>query len=76
VFLPAYIDPWSNRLVDLASPAPGQRALDVACGTGAWAVCAARRIGPTGQVIGIDSSADMLAVARRKQPGPLSAPVE
>ena len=39
--------------------------LDVACGTGVIARAAARAVGPTGSVSGVDVAPDMLEVARR-----------
>ena len=46
-----------------ASLRPGDRVLDVGTGTGAVAMQAAARVGPTGRVLGIDISAEMLALA-------------
>jgi len=48
----------------MAALQPGERALDVACGTGIVARTAARRLGSGGSVVGLDLSAPMLAVAR------------
>jgi enediyne biosynthesis protein CalE5 len=56
----------SNRMMDLAHVAPGQRVLDVATGIGEPAMTAARRIGPTGTVTAIDQAPQMLAVARER----------
>ncbi len=67
IFVPAMLNTWALRLVDLADPQPGERALDIACGTGVWALHAADRVGPHGRVSGLDINPDMLAVARRKQ---------
>ena len=44
----------------------GSRALDVACGTGDMTALLARLVGPKGHVTGLDFSAGMLAVARRR----------
>ncbi|HSL34707.1 MAG TPA: methyltransferase domain-containing protein [Candidatus Limnocylindrales bacterium] len=55
-----------NEMVDLASLQPGDAVLDVGCGTGTLAIAAARRVGPTGEVHGIDPSAEMIGRARRK----------
>src|SRR5947209_3675476 len=44
---------------------PGATVLDLGCGAGMDAVIAARRVGPTGKVIGIDFSEAMLERARR-----------
>ena len=59
---------WRARAADLAALRPGDRALDVATGTGDLAVELARRVGPGGEVIGSDFSEEMLALARRKAP--------
>ena len=56
----------ASRLVELIGLQPGQRVLDVATGTGAAAIAAARSIGPDGQVVGVDIATDMLGQARRK----------
>jgi SAM-dependent methyltransferase len=67
-FVPAIFAQWSPRLLDAAGVEPGQRVLDVACGTGVLARTAADRIGPTGEVVGVDLSEGMLTVARRLRP--------
>jgi demethylmenaquinone methyltransferase / 2-methoxy-6-polyprenyl-1,4-benzoquinol methylase len=59
---------WRARAADLAAVGPGDRALDVATGTGDLAVELARRVGPGGEVVGSDFSEEMLEVARRKAP--------
>ena len=59
---------WRERAADLARVGPGQRALDVATGTGDLAVELERRIGPGG-VVGVDFAEAMLEIARRKAPG-------
>jgi demethylmenaquinone methyltransferase / 2-methoxy-6-polyprenyl-1,4-benzoquinol methylase len=57
---------WRERAADLAAVGPGGRALDVASGTGDLAIELARRVGPTGTVVGSDFSEAMLARAREK----------
>jgi len=57
---------WRERAADLAGVGPGDRALDVAAGTGDLAIELARRVGPTGSVVGSDFSEAMLDRARRK----------
>jgi demethylmenaquinone methyltransferase / 2-methoxy-6-polyprenyl-1,4-benzoquinol methylase len=57
---------WRERAADLAAVGPGGRALDVACGTGDLAIELARRVGPTGTVVGSDFSEAMLERARQK----------
>lgn len=61
--------PWAEALLERASPAPGDRVLDLACGTGIAARLARERVGAGGRVVGVDLSAGMLAVARRIEPG-------
>jgi demethylmenaquinone methyltransferase/2-methoxy-6-polyprenyl-1,4-benzoquinol methylase len=55
---------WRRRLVDAISASPGDRVLDVATGTGMVANELVRRYGCA--VVGLDQSADMLAVARTR----------
>ncbi|MEA2280595.1 MAG: demethylmenaquinone methyltransferase / 2-methoxy-6-polyprenyl,4-benzoquinol methylase [Solirubrobacteraceae bacterium] len=57
---------WRERAADLAALAPGDRALDVATGTGDLALELGRRVGPAGEVVGSDFSEGMLEHARRK----------
>jgi demethylmenaquinone methyltransferase/2-methoxy-6-polyprenyl-1,4-benzoquinol methylase len=57
---------WRERAADLARLAPGDRALDVAAGTGDLALELKRRVGPTGEVVGSDFSDGMLHIAREK----------
>ena len=59
---------WRERAADLAAVGPGDRALDVATGTGDLAIALARRAGPAGEVVGCDFSEAMLARARSKAP--------
>ena len=54
---------WKRRLLRLADPKPGERALDVCCGTGDISFGLARR---GAEVVGVDFSDAMLAVARRR----------
>jgi SAM-dependent methyltransferase len=62
--VPAVFGEWASILVELAHPRPGERVVDVACGTGIVARIAATRVGPTGAVLGIDLNPGMLSVAR------------
>jgi ubiquinone/menaquinone biosynthesis C-methylase UbiE len=54
-----------RRVTELLAPQPGERILDVGCGTGHLARELAARVLPGGEVRGADISAQMLAVARR-----------
>jgi demethylmenaquinone methyltransferase / 2-methoxy-6-polyprenyl-1,4-benzoquinol methylase len=59
---------WRERAIDLAGVGPGDRALDVATGTGDLAIALKRRVGPQGEVVGLDFSERMLELAREKAP--------
>lgn len=65
-FVPALFQHWGNIVADAAGIGPGQRVLDVACGTGVLACAAAERVGSAGTVVGLDPNEDMLTVAGRK----------
>ncbi len=45
---------------------PGQRILDIGCGTGSLTLRIAERLANTGEVWGIDAAGRMIAIARRK----------
>ena len=47
---------------------PGETVLDLGSGTGKICFIAAQVVGPTGRVIGVDMTDDMLAIARRNAP--------
>jgi SAM-dependent methyltransferase len=57
---------YREDVIDLAGVAPGDRVLDIGCGTGTQAIATARRSQPGGSVVGVDISEKMLAAARRK----------
>lgn len=57
---------WQNVLMRLAAPQSGEKALDVATGTADLALHLARRVGPAGEVTGVDLSPGMLAIGQRK----------
>jgi demethylmenaquinone methyltransferase / 2-methoxy-6-polyprenyl-1,4-benzoquinol methylase len=59
---------WRSRAADLSRVGPGDRALDVACGTGDLAIELAGRVAPGGEAIGSDFSENMLELARAKAP--------
>lgn len=67
-FVPAMFAEWADVLVKEAAVAPGQRILDVACGTGIAARRAADIAGPS-SVTGLDINEAMLTVAARTDPG-------
>lgn len=58
--------PVTERMLELAGLEAGQHVLDVACGAGDPALSAARRVGPTGRVVGTDLSPRMIELARTR----------
>jgi len=62
--VPTLFAPCARILIQAADPKPGERVLDVGCGTGIVAREVASRLGATGAVTAVDLSANMLAVAR------------
>ena len=68
-FVPAVAAPLAGDLVDAASLTPGERVLDLACGTGVIARLAAERLG-TATVEAADVNPGMIDVARSIQASP------
>jgi len=59
---------WRRRAVRWSGAKPGDAVLDCATGTGDLAVAFAKRVGPTGRVVGTDFVPEMIALAKRKAP--------
>ncbi|MGH2458301.1 MAG: class I SAM-dependent methyltransferase [Chloroflexota bacterium] len=59
-------DHCGRRTVELSEVRPGDRVLDLCCGSGASALAAAERAGQAGHVLGIDLAERLLALARAK----------
>lgn len=57
---------FREKIVAAANLHPGDKVLDVGCGTGTLTVLMAERVGAEGEVVGVDLSQRMLAAARRK----------
>ncbi|MBX3605954.1 MAG: class I SAM-dependent methyltransferase [Piscinibacter sp.] len=69
----AYVRHWHAALAGVqaellaaAAPAPAERVLDVACGTGVVSVAAALAVGPHGRVVGVDLSGQMVEAADQR----------
>ena len=61
----ATIAPHHALLLAAAALAPGERVLDIGCGNGITSRDAARAVGPSGEVLGVDLSGPMLARAKQ-----------
>jgi ubiquinone/menaquinone biosynthesis C-methylase UbiE len=55
-----------KKAIDMLDLKEGDRALDIACGTGEFTEILADKVGSSGNVVGIDLSEKMIAVAQRK----------
>ena len=62
----AFWDRFGRATVARLALRPGDRVLDVCCGSGASALPAAARVGPEGRVLGIDVAENLLRLARQK----------
>jgi ACS family D-galactonate transporter-like MFS transporter len=62
----AQIEPILERLFREAGIGPGQRVLDLGSGVGDVSMLAARLVGPSGEVVGIERDASSIAVATRR----------
>ncbi|MAG56824.1 MAG: hypothetical protein CMJ83_11075 [Planctomycetes bacterium] len=58
---------WRRVAVTMSGAQPGDRVADVGTGTGDLGIAFAQHVDRAGQVVGIDLSAGMLAVAREKR---------
>lgn len=56
----------SKMVIELAKVKPGEKVLDVACGTGSLTLTAESYAKPGGKVYGIDASPEMIEVAKKK----------
>jgi SAM-dependent methyltransferase len=74
-FVPSIATPVSAELLRAADLRPGERVVDVACGTGVITRVAAEQVGITGGVTGIDIAPDMIEVAK-SIPAPAGATIE
>jgi enediyne biosynthesis protein CalE5 len=59
----------TTRLLALAAPQPGERVLELACGTGGVGIAAAELVGPSGEVVLSDVAPEMTAIAAARARG-------
>jgi precorrin-6B methylase 2 len=66
--VPSVFTPLALMFLNRIKITPGQRVLDVACGTGVIARQAAPILGPKGLIVSVDLNPKMLGVAREHAP--------
>ena len=59
-----FFGPIADELVGHLAPTPGESLLDIGCGTGQVLMRAAKLVGETGRMMGIDASPGMISQAR------------
>lgn len=57
---------FGKQTVDRINIQPGQKVLDVCCGSGGSAIPATERVGPTGHVIAVDLAEKLIQLGQRK----------
>jgi len=60
------LGPIADRVIEIADPAWDSSVIDIACGPGTATLRAAKRVGPGGQVVGVDLAPQMIAYAERR----------
>jgi demethylphylloquinol methyltransferase len=59
---------WKLMAVKWCAPQPGDVGLDLCCGSGDVAIMLADRVGPHGQVYGVDFALEQLKIAQERRP--------
>src|SRR2546421_10411079 len=65
------LGPVADLVIDRAQPKPGERVIDIGCGSGVTTIAFARKVAPSGHALGVDISGPMLARARASAPSGL-----
>ena len=60
------LSPLGLEAIEALDPGPGSVVLDIGCGAGQTLLQLAERVGPSGQVIGVDIAPQLLDIARRR----------
>lgn len=68
LMVPALFKEWPDQVLNEAKIKPGDKLLDVACGTGVLTIAAAERLGEKGFTAGLDMNPGMLTVAEKLAP--------
>lgn len=76
---PVWVEAWPKRerltgtvspfLLETVGARPAQRVCEIGCGGGALTISLARAVGPEGVAVGLDLSAPLLELARRRAEG-------
>jgi SAM-dependent methyltransferase len=66
--LDAMVAVFGQAAIEAAAPETGERVLDIGCGAGASSLALAARVGPGGQVLGVDISEPLIDRARALAP--------
>jgi SAM-dependent methyltransferase len=62
------LGPVADLVIDRAKPKPGERVIDIGCGSGVTTIGFAHKVAPSGHALGVDISGPMLARARASAP--------
>jgi ubiquinone/menaquinone biosynthesis C-methylase UbiE len=60
------VSSWRERTADALALSPGDTVVEMGCGTGANVPALRERVGPTGRIVGIDATREMLDRARER----------
>ncbi len=58
---------WRELIIEWISPQPGEKILDICCGTGTLTIMLAKRLAGIGEIVGIELSPAQLKIARKKE---------